>query len=92
MARDASFRNRWWLYLVLTVAFVLVVTPFVWMVLGSVKSNAELRSVPPTWWPANPTLQHFRDLFDRTSFGRYFFHSTVVALTVPSSSRSSSAR
>ncbi|GAA5165785.1 carbohydrate ABC transporter permease [Ornithinimicrobium tianjinense] len=82
MTREASFRNRWWLYLLLTVAFVLVVTPFVWMVLGSVKSNAELRSVPPTWWPENPTMQNFRDLFSRNSFGRYFFNSTVVALTV----------
>ncbi|SOC57019.1 carbohydrate ABC transporter permease [Ornithinimicrobium cerasi] len=82
MTRDASFRNRWWLYLLLTIALVLVITPFVWMLLGSVKTTAELRQVPPTWWPEKPTLQNFRDLFDRNSFGRYFLNSTIVAVVV----------
>lgn len=82
MTRESSFRNRWWLYLLLTVALLLVITPFVWMVLGSVKTNAELRQVPPTWLPESPTLDNYRGLFDRLSFGTYFFNSTVVAVVV----------
>jgi multiple sugar transport system permease protein len=85
VTRETSFRNRWWLYLLLTVALLVVVTPFVWMVLGSVKTNAELRQVPPTWLPENPTTENYRSLFDRLSFGRYFFNSTVVALVVTAS-------
>lgn len=82
MTREASFRNRWWLYLLLTVALVVVITPFVWMILGSVKTNAELRQVPPTWVPQNPTLDNYTSLFSRLSFGRYFFNSTLVAVVV----------
>lgn len=82
MTRDASLRSRWWLYLVLTLAVILVITPFVWMVLGSVKSSAELRQVPPTWWPESPTLDNFTQLFTRLSFGRYFFNSAFVAIIV----------
>lgn len=82
MTREASFRNRWWLYLLLTVALVVVITPFVWMILGSVKTNAELRQVPPTWVPENPTLDNYTSLFSRLSFGRYFFNSTLVAVVV----------
>lgn len=82
MTREASFRNRWWLYLLLTVALLVVVTPFVWMVLGSVKTNAELRQVPPTWLPESPTLDNYTSLFSRLSFGRYFFNSTLVAVVV----------
>lgn len=82
MTREGSFRQRWWLYLILVVALVLVVTPFAWMVLGSFKTSAELRQVPPTWWPEKPTLQNFRDLFSRNNFGRYFLNSTVVAVVV----------
>lgn len=85
MTRDSGFRNRWWLYLLLTVALLVVITPFVWMVLGSVKTNAELRQVPPTWLPESPTLENYRNLFDRSSFGRYFVNSTVVALVVTAS-------
>ncbi len=82
MHKDASFRNRWWLYLLLAVALVVVVAPFAWMVLGSVKTNAELRQVPPTWWPESPTMDNYTELFARLSFGRYFFNSTVVAVVV----------
>jgi len=82
MHKDASFRNRWWLYLLLAVAVVVVVAPFAWMVLGSVKTNAELRQVPPTWWPASPTMDNYTELFARLSFGQYFFNSTIVAVVV----------
>jgi multiple sugar transport system permease protein len=82
MTKDTSLRSRWWLYLVLTLALLLVITPFVWMVLGSVKTSAELRQVPPSWFPENPTMDNFRSLFSRLSFGRYFFNSTVVAVVV----------
>lgn len=77
-----SRASRWWLYAVLTVALLLVVTPFVWMVLGSFKTSAELRQVPPTWWPENPTLDNFAGLFSRLSFGTYFMNSTIVAVVV----------
>lgn len=82
MTRETSFRHRWWLYLLLTIALLVVITPFVWMVLGSVKTNAELRQVPPTWLPRNPTLDNYTSLFSRLSFGRYFFNSTLVAVVV----------
>jgi multiple sugar transport system permease protein len=78
----ATFRRRWWLYLVLALALVLVVTPFVWMVLGSVKSNAELRMVPPTWLPEQITWDNYTELFTRLNFGTYFLNSTLVAAVV----------
>jgi multiple sugar transport system permease protein len=77
-----SSTSRWWLYLVLTIAFVAVVAPFVWMVLGSVKGEGELRQVPPTWWPQSPQLDNYRDLFGKQSFPRYFVNSTLVAVVV----------
>ena len=75
-------RGKWWLYLLLTVAVVAVAAPFVWMMLGSLKPTSELRQMPPTWWPQNPSLDNFTQLFSQLSFGRYFFNSTVVALVV----------
>ncbi|AQP47575.1 sugar ABC transporter permease [Tessaracoccus aquimaris] len=82
MFQDTGFRRRWWLYLLLTVALLVVVTPFVWMVLGSFKTSSELRQVPPTWLPEHPTLDNFTSLFSRLSFGTYFANSTLVAVAV----------
>ena len=66
----------------LGVAFVAVVTPFVWMILGSFKGQGELLRVPPTWLPESPSLNNYRDLFNKQSFLRYFMNSTVVAVAV----------
>ncbi|WP_083707321.1 carbohydrate ABC transporter permease [Intrasporangium flavum] len=78
----SSRGGRWWLYLVLTVALVAVVAPFVWMVLGSFKGEGELRQVPPTWWPQSASLDNYTQLFSKLNFGQYFYNSIVVAVVV----------
>lgn len=74
--------GRWWIYLVLTVALVFVVAPFVWMVLGSFKDEGEIQRVPPTWWPQAATLDNYTQLFARLDFGTYFTNSVIVAVAV----------
>jgi multiple sugar transport system permease protein len=70
------------LHTALVAGFVLMATPFVWMILSSFKTTRELRREPSRWIPEEPTLQNYRDLFDRLDFPRYFFNSTVVAVAV----------
>ena len=69
-------------YLLLGLGLIVVTSPFVWMAMSSVKSEGEIRSVPPTWWPEAPTLDNFRELFDRLDFAQFFTNSVVVALAV----------
>ena len=61
-------KGRWWLYALLTVGGGRGLAPFVWMVLGSLKPTAELRQVPPTWRPENPSLDNYTQLFSRLDF------------------------
>jgi multiple sugar transport system permease protein len=75
-------RNRAWLYVLLTLCLLVVVAPFVWMVLGSFKSEGELRQSPPTWWPQSASLDNYTQLFSRLDFGTYFTNSVVVAVVV----------
>jgi multiple sugar transport system permease protein len=81
---NAAPRNDsgWWLYVLLGIGVILLVGPFIWMVLGSIKTTGELRQVPPTWLPQDPTLSNYTDLLDRLSFGRFFLNSTIVAAAV----------
>lgn len=67
------------LYFLLFLGLLLVVGPFVWMLLGSVKTQSELLQVPPTWLPQAPTLDNYQRLFDRLDFPRYFWNSATVA-------------
>ena len=77
-----SAASKWLLYTVVTLGFVAVITPFVWMILGSFKPQGELLRVPPTWWPESPTLDNYSSLFSKQSFLRYFFNSTLVAVVI----------
>ncbi len=74
--------SSWWMYALLLLGIVLVAGPFLWMVLGSVKTQGELLRLPPTWIPEAPTLDNYRRLFDRLDFPRYFFNSITVAVAV----------
>lgn len=79
---DAPKPGNKWIYLVLSIGLVLLVVPFLWMILGSVKTDAELRQVPPTWWPEQFTLDNYTELFQRLDFPLYFFNSAFVAIVI----------
>ncbi len=81
-AQRSANRSRWFMYAALIIGMILVAGPFLWMVLGSLKTQAELLRLPPTWWPEAPTLANYERLFERLNFPRFFFNSTVVAVAI----------
>jgi multiple sugar transport system permease protein len=82
-ARTSTVRSTpRWLYLVLGGGLILMVIPFLWMALSSVKPESEVRRVPPTVWPETFTMDNYQALFTRLDFPTYFINSTVVALAV----------
>jgi multiple sugar transport system permease protein len=81
-SRDGNLRTPRWLYAVMAAGLVLVVIPFIWMVVSSLKPEAEVRAVPPTWWPETVTTENYEQLFTRLDFPTFFMNSTIVAVTV----------
>jgi multiple sugar transport system permease protein len=79
---DRGSKHPVLLHVALLAGLILMVGPFVWMIISSFKTTGELRQLPPTFIPEEPTLTNYRDLFDRLDFPRYFFNSTVVAFCV----------
>lgn len=71
--------RRWWLYVGLLGGLLFVAGPFLWMVLGSLKTQQELLQLPPTWIPESPTGGNYTRLWDRLDFPRFFWNSTFIA-------------
>lgn len=46
-------------YFILVPACLVTLLPFIWMVLSSFKPLAEIRQVPPTFFPNNFTLANY---------------------------------
>jgi multiple sugar transport system permease protein len=74
--------GAWWIYVLLTLGILLMVGPFLWMLLGSLKPQAEFLVNPPTFLPKAPTTDNYSRLFDQLDFPRFFFNSSVVAIVV----------
>src|SRR5262249_32703480 len=58
--------------------FVVLVFPVFWMISTSLKPDSEITSHTPTWFPAHPTLQHFRDAMARPYFWEVVKNSLIV--------------
>lgn len=81
-AVEGNLRTPGWLYAVMAAGLVLVVIPFVWMLVSSFKPEAEVRAVPPTWWPETVTTANYDQLFTQLDFPTYFMNSAIVAVAV----------
>lgn len=65
---------------VLLVGVVLMVMPFLYMVMASLKPGNELYTIPFRFFPDNIYLGNYILLFERTNFVRWFWNSTVMAV------------
>jgi len=81
VATGSSTRRMFQLWLPLGFFLLLALFPFYWMAVTSLKPNAELynRHIMPLI-VHHPTLQHYVDLLTETSFLRWMWNTTVVAV------------
>jgi N,N'-diacetylchitobiose transport system permease protein len=62
------------------VLFVVTVFPVFWMISTALKSNAQIYSFNPVWFPRHPTLGHFSDAIHRPYFWTDVKNSVIVVV------------
>ena len=67
-------------YLFLLVMAAIVLFPFYWMIISSLKSLAEYRLSPPTFWPMQVLLSNYADAFTTASLGILFKNTMIVGV------------
>ena len=68
-------------YVLLALWAVIVLFPFYWMVLTSVKSyRASSAERIPAFFTLSPTLQNYRDAFTAVPLGRYFLNTVIFTV------------
>ena len=68
------------IYLFLIVMALIVLFPFYWMLISSVKSLEEYRLSVPTFWPRALLLSNYLTAFTTASLGRLFMNTMIVGL------------
>jgi multiple sugar transport system permease protein len=71
------------LYLILLAGGLMMVFPFVWMVISSLKSASEIYTL--SLLPQDPSLANYREVLSETPFVRWFANSLIVALVTTAS-------
>lgn len=66
-------------WVVVLTALAIMLFPLYWMVNTSLKPNAEVFQLPPTFYSENWSFDAFRSLLANKPIGRYFLNSLIVA-------------
>jgi len=73
-------RNKIIIYLVLTLSAFLMIIPFYWMVISSVKTNNEVFSIPMKWIPTSYHWENYKEIWNKIPL--FTFFKNTVFLTV----------
>jgi multiple sugar transport system permease protein len=78
-------RTSPWFWVVMALLTLAFVGPLMWMLITAFKSGVEARSVPPTFFPKDPTLSAFQTLFsDQTNPVLLWLLNSMIAATAHS--------
>ena len=67
-------------YLFLFIMALIVLFPFYWMIISSLKSLTEYKLNPPTFWPQQIIWQNYINAFNTASLGQLFMNTMYVGL------------
>lgn len=68
-------------YALLTVGAIIMLLPFLWMILTSLKTPAEALAIPPDWLPRRLQWTNFLEAWHAAPFVRYLLNSVLVTAT-----------
>ena len=59
---------------------IIVLFPFYWMIISSLKTLAEYRLSVPTFWPKQIMLSNYAEAFTTANLGRLFINTAIVGV------------
>ena len=68
-------------YFVLGTLALIVLFPFYWMIVTSLKSEDQMRSLVSMFWPSPFNIDNYRQLLAKTEFMSWYSNSVIVAVS-----------
>ena len=78
--RVVKFFVQFMTYAFLLAMALIVLFPFYWMIISSLKTLEEYRLSVPTFWPKVVMLRNYADAFTTASLGRLFVNTMIVGV------------
>ena len=74
------FLVKFFLYAFLILMAVIVLFPFYWMIISSLKTLEEYSLSVPTFWPQKVMLSNYADAFTTANLGKLFINTMIVGV------------
>ena len=78
--RIKSFLGKAGIYLFLGIMALIVLFPFYWMIISSLKDLSEYRKAIPTFWPHEIKWMNYVNAFNTANLGRLFLNTLYVGV------------
>ena len=79
--RTAQGRGkRFGLYVLLALVAIIAGGPLYWLLSSAVKTNPDIYSYPPQWFPTDLRWSNFSDAWTAAPFGRFFLNTLIVSV------------
>ena len=78
--KAVQFAVKFILYAFLGLMALVVLFPFYWMIISSLKTLDEYRLSVPTFWPQRMMLSNYVDAFTTAALGRLFYNTMYVGV------------
>ena len=79
--RVALFLVKFGTYLFLGIMAIIVLFPFYWMIISSLKTLEEYRLSVPTFWPQKVMISNYAEAFSTANLGSLFVNTMIVGVT-----------
>ena len=79
--RVALFLVKFGTYLFLGIMAIIVLFPFYWMIISSLKNLEEYRLSVPTFWPQKVMLSNYAEAFSTANLGSLFVNTMIVGVS-----------
>ncbi|MGI1690681.1 carbohydrate ABC transporter permease [Thermoanaerobacter uzonensis] len=73
------FFNTLW-YITVILLSIIMLMPFYWTIITSIRPNDEMFTQPIKWIPTHITFEHYKEVFNAVPFARYFLNSAILGL------------
>lgn len=67
-------------HIALTIASLIMIFPFVWQIIMSLSTNAQIQSVPPTFWPGELQWGNYLEVFKKLPFSNQLWVSVTITI------------
>ncbi len=74
--------KKFFVYFFLVIGALIMIFPFYWMIINSLKTAQDMTLYPPSWTPSNWfNFENYKVAFEKAPFALYFLNSIIVTIS-----------